>query len=101
MFAARPDGIIVSRHPATVDFIRHDCPGATSFPIVAEATKEDVEGQHVFGNIPLHLCVLADKVTAIEYDSEPPRDTEYTFEEMKKSAWLRTYYVYNVRPRQV
>jgi hypothetical protein len=90
----RPDGIIVSRHPAAVDFIHSQVSGSYKFPIIGQASEEDVRGQRVYGNLPLHLAALAERVTVVEFQGDPPRGAEYGAAEMKAAgARLGTYRV--------
>lgn len=89
------DRIIVSRHPAAVEFIRAEAPEFSSAPVVAQATAGDVDGKIVAGNLPLHLAALAREVLAVEYVGEPPRGQEYGIEEMRAAgAQLRRYSVF-------
>lgn len=96
--------VIVSRHPAAIQFIasaidgevRSNDPafdgpvvlyvnqfGDNSFArIVAAANAEDVRGRIVYGNLPLHLAALAAEVRAIEFAGAPPRGLEYSLEDM-------------------
>jgi hypothetical protein len=105
--------IIVSRHPAAVEFIRHtlssdpwwmrwstrydhpDRPTVVSaIPVVETATVETVRGRTVFGNIPLRLAAHAVMVVAVEFDGPAPRGAEYTVEDMRAAfATLRRYQV--------
>ncbi len=85
--------IIVSRHPAAVEFIRRERPETAEAPVVAQATESDVKGKVVFGNLPLHLAAAAREVWVIEF-TQPPRGQEYTIEEMYAAgARLRAYRV--------
>ena len=86
--------IIVSRHPAAIAFIRESLPALASSPVVAEATRDDVRGKVVVGNIPLHLAVVAEAVIAVEFDGAPPRGAEYGVAEMRAAgARLAAYTV--------
>lgn len=87
--------VIVSRHPAAIEFIQRCHPLETSAaPVLASATPEDVRGKVVYGNLPLHLAALAEEVWAVEFSGTPPRGTEYGVEEMEAAgACLRRYRV--------
>lgn len=88
------DLIIVSRHPAAIEFItRHLAGGAIdrrpmvswsrdadgsvrihedggygyAIPVLASATADDVRGKIVYGTLPFHLATLAKEVHAIEF----------------------------------
>ena len=86
------DTIIVSRHPAAIEFIAREV--GSEWPVLAIATAEDVRGKHVIGNLPLHLAALAGKVTVIEFEGAPPRGQEYSLADMDAAgAVLRSYVV--------
>jgi len=78
--------IIVSRHPAAVAFIREVAPEFKDAPVVEQATADDVRGNVVAGNIPLHLAALAGQVIAVEFAGAPPRGAEYGVEEMRAAG---------------
>lgn len=77
--------VIVSRHPAAVEFIRRQL-GWDDVPVLAEATREDVAGAVVAGNIPLHLAAEAAYVIAVEFSGAPPRGAEYGMAEMEAAG---------------
>lgn len=86
--------VIVSRHPAAVEFIRRELPAFADAPVLASATEADVEGREVAGNLPLHLAARAVIVWAVEFDGPPPRGTEYGLAEMDAAqARVRAYTV--------
>lgn len=86
--------VIVSRHPAAVEFIRAKLPEFTAAPVVEQATGDDVREAVVAGNLPLHLAALAAQVIAVEFAGPPPRGTEYTVTDMAAAgATLRRYVV--------
>lgn len=114
------NSIIVTRHPAALEFLRSaihpewhrgeieegkmvwrtlgvepEDEVIDSIPIIRLAAKpEDVRGKRVYGNLPLHLAAEAAEVVAIEFNGQPPRGLEYSLEEMKASgAYLATYKV--------
>lgn len=96
------DIVIVSRHPAAIQFIREELRqrgfDPELVPVIAQATDADVLGKHVIGNLPMQLACHALCVTAIEFDN-PPRGLEYSLEDMKKAgAKLTTYVVLSVKP---
>jgi hypothetical protein len=75
--------IIVSRHPAAIEFIRAWASeefGAA--PVAASATADDVRAKAVAGNLPLHLAAVAAEVWAVEFDGPPPRGAEYSTRDM-------------------
>lgn len=86
--------IIVSRHPATIEWLRKNYPQLRDVPVVAQATPEDVAGKVVVGNVPLHLAARAVEVRAVEFTGTPPRGQEYGPAEMEAAgAVLRCYIV--------
>jgi hypothetical protein len=91
--------VIVSRHPAAVEFIRRELPEFADAPVVATATAEDVAGKDVAGNLPLDLAALANVVFAISFPSgNAPRGQEYGIEEMDAAgAVIRAFRVQAIR----
>jgi hypothetical protein len=90
--------IIVSRHPAAVEFCRRHSP-FTDAPVIEQATPDDVAGKIVAGNLPMHLACLAEMIYAIEFNGAPPRGQEYTVEDMEAAgARLAAYRVTAVTP---
>jgi len=92
------DRVIVSRHPAAVEFIRRELPEFADAPVLATATPEDVAGKDVAGNLPLDLAALANVVFAISFPSgNAPRGQEYSIEEMDAAgATIRAFRVLGV-----
>ena len=78
------ESIIVSRHPATIEFIKQTI--GEDLPVVEQATAVDVEGRVVYGNLPLHLAALCHFVVAVEFAGTPPRGREYTLEDMVQAG---------------
>lgn len=92
--------IIVSRHPAAVEFIRAELGSDwASAPVIESASEADVIGAVVAGNLPLHLAAKAAQVIAVEFSGPPPRGTEYGIAEMRAAgAKLARYTVEAVAP---
>lgn len=114
--------IVVSRHPAAIQFIARAVGGEVHsmmaqypntavvqsirviretgeeyIPIVASATKENVFGAVVYGNLPMHLASLAKMCIAVEFSADAPRGTEWTLEQMDAAgAHLSKYIVLTV-----
>lgn len=85
--------VIVSRHPAAIEFIREKAGLPEDTPVIEQATEADVVGKVVYGNLPLNLAARALKVYAVEFRN-PPRGAEYTVEDMRAAgATLRAYTV--------
>lgn len=78
--------VIVSRHPAAIDFIREELPEFTDAPVMASVTPDDVRGKVVAGNLPLHLAAVAATVYAVEFSGAPPRGAEYGVAEMRAAG---------------
>lgn len=74
--------LIVSRHPATIEFLRAERPHLADVPVIESATADDVRGKIVYGNLPLHLASKAHTVCAVEFYNHAPRGLEYTLEDM-------------------
>jgi len=85
--------VIVSRHPAAVQFVREELGLGEDVPVLATADAANVRDKVVAGNIPLHLACLCRYVVAVEFDT-PPRGAEYTLEDMRRAgAHLKRYRV--------
>ncbi len=78
---ARRRRIIVSRHPAAIEFVRQT-PEFTDAPVMASATAADLIGAVVAGNLPLCLAAQAAEVVAVEFYGPAPRGTEYSMADM-------------------
>ena len=78
--------VIVSRHPAAIDFIRAEAPEFADAPVLASATADDVRDAIVAGNLPLHLAAVAAEVVAVEFAGAPPRGAEYGMPEMQAAG---------------
>jgi hypothetical protein len=90
--------VIVSRHPAAIEFIRRERPDLADAPVLAQAGPEDVRAKRVFGNLPLALAALAAEVWAIEFGGEPPRGAEYSLAEMDAAGARLARYVVRAAP---
>ena len=101
--AAENLSVIVSRHPAAIQFIAEQLGGTVNalgvavaggkyIPVVAFATEDSVRGKLVYGNVPLSLACSAAAVCVIEFQWTPPRGQEYSLADMKAAgACLRWY----------
>ncbi len=88
------NSIIVSRHPAAIQFIRETANLPDDVPVLAQASTKDVEGKIVYGNLPLDLAASAAEVHAVLFSGTPPRGAEYGLEEMRASgAHLQTFII--------
>lgn len=60
--------VVVTRHPALVAYLEEIGliqPGAV---VIAQATPEQIRGQHVVGVLPIPLAALCEKVTMVPLD---------------------------------
>lgn len=93
------DRLIVSRHPAAVEFIAKQLGGIVSpsgllvefaagepVRVLPSASPEQVRGREVYGNLPLHLAACAATVWAIEFAGAPPRGQEYDLAAMEAAG---------------
>ena len=86
--------LIVSQHPAAVEFIRREAPEFAIAPVLKTAAPDDVRGRVVAGNLPLHLAALAAEVIAVQFSGPPPRGREYSLADMDNAgAYLARYRV--------
>jgi hypothetical protein len=77
--------IIVTRHPALVEFLARE--HGISGRVVAHATEADVAGKHVIGVLPLRLACLALTITEVPLNvPEDRRGTELTLEDLQNFA---------------
>jgi len=89
--------VIVSRHQASINYLKHLCPEAE---VKKQLTKEDIvkmsSGTIVVGDLPLQLIAELNAMGilyfAIEFDSFPPRGEELDHEEIKKYGIRITQY---------
>lgn len=87
--------IIVSRHAGAVAWLRQR---GIHGRVIEHATIEQIAGQHIVGNLPLHLAAQTASVTAIEMDVPPEmRGIDLTPGQMDEcGAVLRRYVVQEV-----
>lgn len=89
--------LIVSRHPAAVEFIREQLPEFADAEVIESATQADVFDRVVAGNLPLRLAACCRIVYAVEFEGVPPRGQEYTIEDMRDAgAAIRKYEVHYI-----
>lgn len=90
--------VIVSRHPAAVEFIKSTANIPEDTPVLPSVSIDDVKGKIVFGNLPFHLACHASVVYAVEFTGVAPRGAEYTLADMVNAgARLRAYKVEEVQ----
>ncbi len=90
-----PECVIVTRHPASVGFIRQVMPFMREAPVLSgNVGEDDVRGKIVAGNLPLWLACLTLEYWAVEFSGAPPRGAEYDAKEMLDAgARIRRYIV--------
>jgi len=86
--------VIVSRHPAAIEFIRRHKPEFADAPVVASADVNDVKGKVIAGNVPLSLAAHAASIFAVEFSGDSPRGVEYDVSDMQAAgACMKEYKV--------
>lgn len=63
--------VVVTRHPALIEFLLDAGLVPTGTPVISHATADDVRGKHVFGVLPLSLAVLAKSITEVGLNLPP------------------------------
>ena len=82
-----PESVIVTRHPALVEFLVSRELVGTDVPVIEHATADQVRGKHVFGVLPMHLAREAACVTEIPMNiPQELRGQELTVEQVYKFA---------------
>jgi hypothetical protein len=83
----QPETIVVSRHPALVEYLIEIRLAAPATPVITHATAADVRGRHVIGVVPLHLAAEAISVTEIPmFVPQTLRGVELTLEQVRQFA---------------
>ena len=93
------DIVIVTRHPALVEYLRELGKVKGDVKVISHVSDpKQIEGKHVIGVLPLHLAALAAKVTVIPLIVPPEkRGKELTLEEVYEYAGApRTFEVREV-----
>lgn len=86
--------VIVTRHPALVEYLLGSGCIPDSVEVVSHASEETVAGKHVFGVLPLRLAAKAASITEIPLDLPPHlRGVELTVEQVRQYAGKPTTYV--------
>lgn len=90
--AVRP--VVVTRHPALVEYLTELGVVRAGVEVVAHATAEQVRGRHVFGVLPLHLAAEARRVTEVPLHVPAElRGVELTLAQVRQFAGPLTSYV--------
>jgi len=85
--------VIVSRHPATIQWLRDTFDLGEDVPVVAQATADDVRNKIVYGNLPMHLASICAILYAVEFSGQPPRGAEFSLEDMLAAGVIVRRYV--------
>lgn len=88
--------IIVTRHAATVEWLREM---GIEAEVKSQVDVEDVQGKVVIGNIPFHLACETKEVYVVGFNNLPEgvRGYELSLEDMKRyGAFLQRYQVIKV-----
>lgn len=79
--------VVVTRHPALVEYLTELGVVPAGTEVVAHATAEQVRGRHVFGVLPLHLAAEAASVTEVTLHVPAElRGVELTLEQVRQFA---------------
>lgn len=79
--------LIVTRHPALVDYLREIGMIPDGARVIAHATVAEVRGRHVCGVLPLHVAAECASVTMIPLDIPSSlRGVELTLEQVREFA---------------
>ena len=87
--------IIVTRHPALVDYLKEVGVITGDEPVITHATEEDVMGKDVIGVLPLSLASVANSVTIVEVTlnlTPEMRGRELSLDEIRSVAGDITTY---------
>ena len=79
--------LVVTRHPALVDFLREDGVVGNDVKVIAHATQDDVRGRVVAGVLPMNLAAYAAAVVEVPLNLPPElRGKELSLEQMREYA---------------
>lgn len=79
--------IVVTRHPALVEYLVEKRIVVEDVKVLQHATKADVEGMDVVGVLPLHLACHANSVLEVPLKLTPAmRGKELTLAEVRQIA---------------
>jgi len=86
--------LIVTRHPALVEYLRELAPSLHEAEVRTHVTEDDVRGRVVFGTLPLHLAALAEKVVVVPLNLPYElRGKELSLEQVRQYAGKLEVYV--------
>lgn len=93
-----PETVVVTRHEATIEYLRKlgYVPGDAK--IIAHATADDVRGKTVVGMLPYNLASLAECVVIVDMDiPQELRGVDLNVQQVEKYAQgISTYVVIQI-----
>lgn len=85
--------VIVTRHPALIDFLREEGIISAEAEVIAHASPEAVQGKEVIGVLPMRLAALTKRFTEVSMTLRPDqRGRELTLEEIRAANPVLTTY---------
>lgn len=88
------DTIIITRHPALLQYLRELGVVHEDTPVLSHATAEDVRCKHVYGVLPMRLAAEAAALTEVSMNVPAEwRGTELSLEQIKACDPTLTTYV--------
>ena len=88
------DTVIVTRHPALLQYLHELGVVAEGTPILSHATADDVRCKHVYGVLPMRLAAEAAALTEVSMNVPAEwRGTELSLEQIKACGPTLTTYV--------
>ena len=93
------DTVVVTRHASLVTFLKEEGIIQEDVPMVSHASEDTVKGKHVIGVLPLHLAVLAERLTTLDIATPAEmRGKELSVEDLRKYfRGTSTYYVEKIK----
>ena len=86
--------VVVTRHPALVEYLLHIGMIDSRAEVVTHASPDVVRGKHVVGILPLDLAALTASITTVPLDLPVDlRGVELTLEQVKAHAGTPKTYV--------
>ena len=86
--------IVITRHPALVDYLREQGIVSGDVEVISHASPDVVRGKHVLGVLPHSLSCLCASFTEIPLRLPPEmRGKELTIEDLRKYAGSPVTYV--------
>jgi len=91
--------IIVTRHPALIEYLKNNNYVNDDVEHISHANIEDIEGAHVFGILPLWLASYCDRLTEVQLRLPPEkRGVELSIKDIEFYAVKpRTYTIREIK----